>query len=248
MAVQISGSNSLTFDPAAIPVFVDATGRRLRRLRAAGYGTGTACAAYLCLLVVAATAGQVNPFGLPHPGGAGPRVEGPVDGGSAPFGVGALGAAPVAPLDGAAGLDILDTSAVGSHLPAQVVQPAGTPQTASRAAPVGSGGSGGSSADRTAAGGARVGASADVDSGGAKAGVEVDSGGAKAGVEVDSGGAKASAEVDAGGASVKVTADASKPEVKASAEVGGAQVTASAAPVTSTVETVTGALPLPTGR
>lgn len=48
---------------AATPVFVDATGRRVRRFRAAGYAATVACAAYLSLLAVTVSAGPVDPEG-----------------------------------------------------------------------------------------------------------------------------------------------------------------------------------------
>jgi len=59
------------------PVFVDATGRRRRRLRRAGYAAGALCAAYALMLVVSLTGGAVSPETLlPLPGVPGkPKTE-----------------------------------------------------------------------------------------------------------------------------------------------------------------------------
>jgi hypothetical protein len=63
----------------AQPVFVDGTGRRIRRLRRVGALVGAACVAYLVVLTVAVGGGVVDPVtsGLPLSGAVAPLVGDP---------------------------------------------------------------------------------------------------------------------------------------------------------------------------
>ena len=63
----------------ARPVFVDATGRRLRRLRRVGALVGVACVGYLVVLAAAVGGGVVDPVtsGLPLSGAVAPLVDEP---------------------------------------------------------------------------------------------------------------------------------------------------------------------------
>jgi hypothetical protein len=64
--------------PEPEPVFVDTTGRRRRRLRWAGYATGTACAGYSIMLAISLMGGPVSPRTLlPLPGVPEPRQATP---------------------------------------------------------------------------------------------------------------------------------------------------------------------------
>ena len=63
----------------ARPVFVDATGRRLRRLRRVGALVGVACVGYLVVLAAAVGGGVVDPVtsGLPLSGAVAPLADDP---------------------------------------------------------------------------------------------------------------------------------------------------------------------------
>src|SRR5690606_35067918 len=76
-------------DRSALPVFVDATGRRRRRLRRLGYAAAALCGRYSIMLRISLAGGPVNPQTLlPNVGGGGdatgvpsPKARPPPDAG-----------------------------------------------------------------------------------------------------------------------------------------------------------------------
>src|SRR5687768_1676564 len=97
MAIYVSGSGPQfsaesvgSAQSEVLPVLVDGTGRRRRRVRVAAAAVGTACTAYVCTLILSLAAGNVNPFGLPPFGGTDVQIQPLPDGrGAQPDGLSA---------------------------------------------------------------------------------------------------------------------------------------------------------------